>query len=83
MSEMQAFEFRIANSTSATITFCLEPWGGRYKVSGHSALRVVIEAATPPVLEWEFADDVQALVVHEPAGAVATVYDGENEVRAE
>jgi hypothetical protein len=80
---MPILEFRISNSTSTAVAFCLEPWGGRYKVPSHGALRVVIEAATLPVLEWELAEDIHALVVHEPAGAVATVYDGENEVRAE
>jgi hypothetical protein len=80
---MPVLDIRISNSGSSSITFCLEPWGGRYKVPGHCALRVVIEAPTFPVVEWELAEDIHALVVHEPAGAVAPVYDGENEVRAE
>lgn len=80
---MPVVEFRISNTSSVAATFCLEPWGGRYKVPGHGVLRVVIEAPTDPVVEWELAEDMHALVVHEPAGAVATVYDGEREVRAE
>jgi hypothetical protein len=80
---MPVLEFRISNSSSTVVAFSLEPWGGRYKVPGRGVLRVVIEAPTDPVVEWEVADDIHALIVHEPAGAVATVYDGENEVRAE
>ena len=80
---MPVMEFRISNSSSAVVAFCLEPWGGRYKVPSQGVLRVVIVAPTDPVVEWELAEDMHALVVHEPAGAVATVYDGEREVRAE
>jgi hypothetical protein len=65
------------------VGFCLEPWGGKYKVPGHGALRVVIESPSRPVLEWELAEDIHTLIVHEPAGALATIYDGENQVRAE
>jgi hypothetical protein len=80
---MPLFEFRIANSTSKPIAFYLEPWGGKYTVSSHGALRVVIESPSYPILEWEVAEDTHALVVQEPAGALATVYDGETEVRAQ
>ena len=80
---MPTFEFRISNSTSMTTSFCLEPWGGKYKVPGAGALRVIIESPTYPVLEWELAEDNHTLIVHEPAGALATVYDGENQVSAE
>jgi hypothetical protein len=80
---MTSYEFRVSNTTTRTIVFCLEPWGGRYGVAGCSALRIVIESPTYPVMEWEFADDVQTLFVHDPPGAVATVYDGENQARAE
>lgn len=79
---MPIFEFRIANSTSSAAAFYLEPWGGKYTVPSHGALRVVIEAPSYPVLEWEVADDGHALIVQEPVGALATVYDGETEVRA-
>jgi hypothetical protein len=44
---------------------------------------VVIESRSHPVLEWELAEDIQTLVVHEPADALATVYDGDDQVRAE
>jgi hypothetical protein len=80
---MVVFEFRISNATSADVAFCLEPWGGRYRVPGHGVLRVVIEAPTNPVVEWELGEGTHALIVHEPTGTVATVYDGENAVRAE
>jgi|GEM_PF-4430603 len=80
---MPNLEFQISNSTSAAVAFSLEPWGGKYKIPAHGALRVVIESATYPVVEWELADGIHALIVHEPAGALATVYDGENELRAE
>jgi hypothetical protein len=80
---MAVLEFRVSNRSSAVVAFCLEPWGGKYRVSGKSVLRVVIEAPTNPVVEWEVAEDIHALIVHEPVGAVATVYDGEKEVRAE
>jgi hypothetical protein len=80
---MPVFEFRISNSTSRAFNFCVEPWGGKYNVPGHGALRVIIESPSCPVLEWELADDIHALIVHEPAGASATVYDGENQVYAE
>ena len=46
-------------------------------------MRVVIESPSYPVLEWELAEDTYALVVHDPASALATVYDGETEVHAE
>lgn len=80
---MPVFEFRISNSTSRTIDFCLEPWGGKYKVRGHGTLRVIIESPSRPVLEWEHAEDIHALIVHDPAGASATVYDGDKEMQAE
>lgn len=80
---MQVFEFRVANNTSEIVVFCLEPWGGRYNVPRQGYLRVVIESPTYPVLEWELADDVHTLVVHDPPGALATVYDRENQLRAE
>ncbi len=80
---MQVFEFQISNTTSKTIAFYLEPWGGKYKLPGHGALRVVIKSPDYPVVEWELAEDIHALIVHDPAGAIATVFDGENEVRAE
>jgi hypothetical protein len=80
---MPFFEFRVANNTSNATAFYLEPWGGKYIIRSHGALRVVIEAPICPVLEWELAEDVHSLVVHEPAGALATVYDGDAEVRAE
>jgi hypothetical protein len=80
---MAVLEFRISNSSSAVVAFCLEPWGGRYRIPGNGVLRVVIEAPTDPVVEWELGEDIHALVVHGPVDAVATVFDGENEVRAE
>ena len=76
-------ELRISNDTSRDISFYLEPWGGRYVVPGHHALRVVIEAPSPPVLDWELADEAHRLVVYNPAGTLTTVYDGQNEVIAE
>lgn len=80
---MPIFEFRISNSASRAVDFCLEPWGGKYNVPGHGALRVIIESPSCPVLEWELAEGIHALIVHDPAGASATVYDGENQVHAE
>jgi hypothetical protein len=80
---MPVFEFRISNSTSTIVGFCLEPWGGKYKVPCHGFLRVVIESRSYPVLEWELAEDIHTLVVHDPDGALATVYDGDNQVRAQ
>lgn len=80
---MLTFEFRISNSTSRSIAFYLEPWGGKYTVPSHGNLRVVIESPSAPVLEWNHADDVHEMVVHEPAGAIATVFDGAKQVRAE
>jgi hypothetical protein len=80
---MPLFEFRIANTTSRVVAFYLEPWGGKYTVASHRALRIVIESPSAPVVEWELAEDVHVLAVCDPAGALATVYDGENEVQAE
>jgi hypothetical protein len=80
---MPLFEFRISNNTPRATAFYLEPWGGKYTVPSHGALRVVIESPSYPVLEWEVAEDTQALIVQEPAGALATVYDGETEARAQ
>lgn len=72
----------ISNSSSCEQTFCVEPWGGRYVVPPGGALRVLIEASSEPVLAWDFRDDGPALEVHGPAGALATVYDGDNRVTA-
>jgi hypothetical protein len=80
---MPTFEVRLSNRSSVSVSFCLEPWGGKYKLPPDGGLRVVIEAPTSPVLEWELAEDLHALIVHEPAGTMATVYDGEDEVHAE
>lgn len=80
---MSFFEFRITNNTSRPTAFYLEPWGGKFTVPSQGALRVVIESPSYPVLEWEVGEDIHALVVQEPAGALATVYDGETEARAE
>jgi hypothetical protein len=80
---MLRFEFRVSNSTSRSTSFYLEPWGGKYTVPSNGVLLVLIESPSPPVLEWEVGDDVHTMVVHEPAGALATVYDGEKQVRAE
>ena len=80
---MPVFEFPISNSTSKIVTFCLEPWGGNYKVPPQGTLRIVIESPSWPVLEWEFAEDIHAQIVHAPVGVVATVYDRETLVRAE
>jgi len=80
---MPDFEFQISNSKSTIVTFCLEPWGGTYRIPSHGALRVVIESPTYPVVEWELGEDVHVLIVHDPAGSIATVYDGEIELRAE
>jgi hypothetical protein len=80
---MANVELRISNGTSREMTFYLEPWGGKYVIHAHRAVRVVIEAPASPVLEWETTDEQQTLVVHDPEGALATVYDGENQVRAE
>jgi hypothetical protein len=79
---MPLFDFRVTNNTSSAPAFYLEPWGGKYTVPSHGALRVVIESPSYPVLEWEVSEDTQALVVLDPAGSLATVYDGETEVRA-
>jgi hypothetical protein len=76
------FEFRVANNTSGAVAFYVEPWGGKYIVPSHGALRVVIEAPSYPMLEWEVAEDAHLLAVHGPAGALATVYDGETRVQA-
>ena len=65
------------------MVFHLEPWGGKYVVRRHRAVRVLIEAPSAPVLEWESTDEAQTLVVHGPPGALATVYDGQNQVSAE
>jgi hypothetical protein len=80
---MRNVELRISNGTSRKMTFYLEPWGGKYVIHEHRALRVVIEAPSSPVLEWETTDETQTLVVHDPAGTLATVFDGEHQVRAE
>ena len=80
---MSLFEIRVTNNTASATAFYLEPWGGKYTVPSRGALRVVIESPSYPVLEWEVAEGTHALVVHEPAGASATVYDGETEARAE
>lgn len=80
---MPAFEFRISNSRSKVLTFYLEPWGGKYTVRCDGVLRVVIESPSPPVLEWEVTEDAQALVVHDPPDALATVYEGDHQVRAD
>jgi len=80
---MPLFEFRVANNLSKPTAFYLEPWGGKYTVPSHGVLRIVIESPSYPVLEWEVAEDTSALIVQEPTGALATVYDGETEVRAQ
>lgn len=80
---MPTFEFRISNSTERSAAFYLEPWGGKYPIPSRRALRVVIDAPSPPQLEWELASDTHTLIVHHPPGAVATVYDGERIVLAE
>jgi hypothetical protein len=80
---MAVFELLITNTTPGKLAFYLEPWGGKYAVPSQGALRVVIEAPTPPRLEWEFAEDAHTLIVHGPAGAVATVYEGQKRVSAE
>jgi len=80
---MQVFELRISNSTSSAIGFCVEPWGGKYRVPENGFLRVVIESPVCPVLEWELAEDVHTLIVHDPADALATVFDGDRRVVAE
>jgi hypothetical protein len=80
---MSVLKFRISNSSAAVATFCLEPWGGRYRVPANGLLSVVIEAPTEPIVEWDLGDDIPTLIVQDPAGAEATVYDGENQVRAE
>lgn len=77
------FELKISNTTAHGRVFCLEPWGGRYELSPNTSLRVVIESPSSPILEWEHGDDTETLIVHDPAGAQATVYDGEKPVRAE
>jgi hypothetical protein len=76
-------ELRISNSTSGTVEFYLEPWGGRFRVESHRMVRVVVEASSSPVLQWEITEDIQTLVVRDPPGALATVFDGEKELQAE
>lgn len=79
---MVVVKFRISNSGSTFAAFCLEPWGGKYKVPPQGSLTVVIEAPDEPVVEWDLGDDILTLIVQDPAGADATVYDGANVVRA-
>jgi hypothetical protein len=76
-------EFRISNNTAENTVLCLEPWGGIYKVPSGRSLRVVIRSPVPPVLEWELAEDTHPLIVHDPAGASAIVYDGDRPLLAE
>jgi hypothetical protein len=61
----------------------MEPWGGRYTIPGDGVVRILIEAPACPVVEWEIAEDIGTFIVHDPPGAAATVYFGENELRAE
>lgn len=80
---MSTYEFRISNTTSTSVVFYLEPWGGKYRLPPKAALRVVLESPTTPIVEWELAEDIHALIVHDPAEALATVYNGDREIHAE
>lgn len=79
---MLTIEFIVSNDLPTPFRFCLEPWGGNYFVRSKGSLRVVIDAPTSPRLGWEVSEDVPCLDVYDPAGTLATVYDGETEVPA-
>ena len=75
-------ELRFSNATSLPRDFQLEPWVGIYTIAERSTLTVAIDSPTTPILEVEFQGGMTLVIVHGPADADATVYDGERQVRA-
>ncbi len=75
-------ELVIRNQTGKTMTFYLEPWGGLYTVESERAVKVVVESPQAPSLELEFGQQFNSVIVADPPGAIASVYDGEVMVKA-